>query len=62
MRRLGLPALEFPAISGWESVNDTLQFPLPLLAYGPTVPDRLETVICHATFTTGQHRLKVLTP
>jgi hypothetical protein len=43
-------------------VNDTLQFPLPLLAYGPTVPDRLETVICHATFTTGQHRLKVLTP
>ena len=43
-------------------MNDTLQFPLPLLAYGSTVPDRLETVICHATFTTGQHRLKVLTP
>ncbi len=43
-------------------MNDTLQFPLPLLAYGPTVHDRLETAIIHATISTGKHRLEVLTP
>ena len=43
-------------------MNETLQFPLPLLAPGPTVHDRLQMIIIHATLTTGQHRLKVLTP
>jgi hypothetical protein len=43
-------------------MNDTLQFPLPLLAYGSTVHERLEMAICYATVATGQHRLKVLTP
>ena len=42
--------------------NDTLQFPLPLLAYGATVSERLECAIIHATISTGIHRLAVLTP
>jgi hypothetical protein len=43
-------------------LNDTLQFPLPLLAAGPIVHDRLDMIIRHATLTTGHHRLTVLTP
>jgi hypothetical protein len=43
-------------------VNDTLQFPLPLLAYEKTHRDRLEAVITYATIATGKHRLTVLSP
>lgn len=43
-------------------MNDTLQFPLPLLAYEKNHHDRLETVITYATIATGIHRLKVLSP
>ena len=43
-------------------MNDTLQFPLPLLAYLGTFHDRLEAVITYATIATGMHRLKVLSP
>jgi hypothetical protein len=43
-------------------VNDTLQFPLPLLAYERNVHERLEVAITYATITTGMHRLKVLSP
>jgi hypothetical protein len=43
-------------------MNDTLQFPLPLLAFGKNQRERLDTAIIYATFTTGQHRLKVLSP
>jgi len=43
-------------------VNDTLQFPLPLLAYEKDFHDRLEAVITYATIATGKHRLKVLSP
>jgi hypothetical protein len=41
-------------------VNDTLQFPLPLLAYGPDYNQRLEMAITFACFTTGQHLRRVL--
>ena len=43
-------------------MNDTLQFPLPLLAYENNFHDRLEAVITYATIATGMHRLKVLSP
>ena len=43
-------------------MNDTLQFPLPLLAYLGNYHDRLEAVITYATIATGKHRLKVLSP
>ncbi len=43
-------------------MNDTLQFPLPLLAYLDKHHDRLEAVITYATIATGMHRLEVLSP
>ena len=43
-------------------MHDTLQFPLPLLAYGATHHDRCETIIIYATFATGLHRMKILSP
>ena len=43
-------------------MNDTIQFPLPLLAYLGNYHDRLEAVITYATVATGMHRLKVLSP
>lgn len=43
-------------------MNETLQFPLPLLAYLGNFHDRLEAVITYATVATGMHRLKVLSP
>jgi hypothetical protein len=42
------------------SMNDTLQFPLPLLAYLSTPNDRLESIITYATISTGLHRAKSL--
>ena len=38
-----------------------MQFPLPILAFGPDFKERLECAICFALIETGRHRLKVLT-
>jgi hypothetical protein len=43
-------------------MNDTLQFPLPLLAYESNHHDRCEAIITYATIATGKHRLSVLSP
>ena len=45
-----------------ETPHETLQFPLALLAYLSNHSERLEAVITYATFSTGMHRLKVLSP
>jgi hypothetical protein len=49
-------------LKGWEALNDTLQFPLPLLAYGKNANERLEASITYATIATGMHRVKILSP
>ena len=42
--------------------DNTLQFPIPLLAYGKTANERLEAAITYATIATGMHRVKILSP
>ncbi|MDR3413590.1 MAG: hypothetical protein P4L87_21990 [Formivibrio sp.] len=51
-----------PADRRRSKVNDTLQFPLPLLAYKENHHDRCEAIITYATIATGMHRLGVLSP
>ncbi len=42
--------------------HDTLQFPLPLLAYEKTPHARLDAAITYAAICTGRNRFKVLSP
>ena len=43
-------------------MNETFQFPLPLLASGKNQQETMEAAISYAYISTGMHRLKVLSP
>ena len=43
-------------------MNETFQFPLPLLAFGKNQNETMEAAISYAYISTGMHRLKVLSP